>query len=852
MSSSRKLSFHIFAMLLMAGTVFAIYCNSWHVPFVFDDSHNIAANAFIRLDELSWSGLYDAAFKSPSPSRAVAYISFALNYWLGQDDVTGYHIVNICIHLINGILVYRLLLVLLALDSAAGTERSEGRRQTIALLAAMIFVAHPIQTQAVTYVVQRMTSLSVMFYLTALLLYLAGRVRLEQRRHWRWWIAAFFTWCLALGCKQIAVTLPLILGLCEWLLFRQCQDRGTSAPTSSWMRPAWPVLAGVLALVLIPVAVTVSLDSFETTWFETVFGGYEGRMFTPLGRVVCQCRVVVFYLSLFLFPHPWRLNLIHDIDPTHGFPVINSLPVFSSLYGMLLLLGLLGCGVLFVKRRPLAAFCIFWFFVQMLLESTVLPLEMIFEHRLYLPSVGLALLAGLAIDSISGRGRMGAIVIGSAVVLFLGVGSWTRNRDWQDAVTVWTDVISKSPREPRGWNNRGKAFVELEEYERADADYAMALRYSKWFPEVINNRGNLWVERGNQRLAIEALSKVIDLQPGVPIYLYNRAVAYERFGVLDVAISDYTSALDLQQDFETARFNRGVVYGKLGKLDLAIQDFSDVIKGNSEHTASYMNRGDAYLQLAQHVPDAAVKRRAAELALNDFNEVIRLEPDFPQAYYNRANAHLKLGNGKQALEDYNSAIRLDPDLILAYYNRANLYSSAGEINLAIDGFTKTLELDPDHTEALNNRGLCYMQLKKFDLAIADFNRAMQTDPDSAIPYVSRGNVYTMTGRHQLAIRDYNQAIKLNADLAQAFSNRGISRAALGEHNAAIRDFSRALRLAPNDRGNEMQCLINRAMSHFAKQEFEQAQRDVRQYQELGGKPNPQFVEQLEQALKSRN
>ena len=184
--------------IVLAGC--AIYANSLHVPFVFDDETHIVKNRFVRLERVELRGLVDAAFRSPASNRPLANISFALNHAVGRDEVSGYHIVNVAVHLINGVLVYLLAKITFGLCLAqTPTARGCDHIALMSLGSALIFVAHPLQTQSVTYVVQRMNSLAALFTLLALLLYVRGRLR-PAGRHLVWAVA-LTSWILALGCK---------------------------------------------------------------------------------------------------------------------------------------------------------------------------------------------------------------------------------------------------------------------------------------------------------------------------------------------------------------------------------------------------------------------------------------------------------------------------------------------------------------------------------------------------------------------------------------------------------------------------------------------------------------------------
>ncbi len=228
-TSAGRASFLIAVSVLIAVGVIA-YSNSFDVPFVFDDLGSIKDNSHVRVTQLDRQQLMEVARGSPSRRRPVSNISFALNYYVGGYNVWGYHLVNLCVHLICGVLVYLLGLVTFGRvpppqDHRPPERVSSSSTPWVALAAALIFISHPIQTQAVTYIVQRMACLATLFYLAALLLYIYGRTATTTGQRWSWWVGSLASWLMALGCKEIAATLPLAVLLYEWYFFQDL-DRG--------------------------------------------------------------------------------------------------------------------------------------------------------------------------------------------------------------------------------------------------------------------------------------------------------------------------------------------------------------------------------------------------------------------------------------------------------------------------------------------------------------------------------------------------------------------------------------------------------------------------------------------------
>jgi tetratricopeptide (TPR) repeat protein len=448
---------HAGALLVVCAAGIWAYAGSLDAPFALDDQYNITNNPRIRLESLDAGALRDAAFGNRL-ERPVAYLSFAANYALGGYDPFGWHLFNVGLHLLNGALVYWLAWRLLGLAhrGSRASERGEPVLWLGAALGAAVFVALPVQTQAVTYVVQRMTSLATAFTLLALLLWLEGRLRRGAART-ALWAGAPLCWILGLGSKEIAATAPaLALGI-EFFFLRDL-DR-------AWLRRQLPIGAALLLAGLMLMLVFVGPEPWR------LLHVYESRDFSLGERLLTELRVVSFYVSLLLWPAPWRLNIAHDFPISHSL-----LDPPSTLVAGLFLSGLLVLALLLARRERVVSFGILWFFANLVLESTVFPLELAFEHRIYLPSVGFALIvAELASRGFARRPRLVA-VLGCALLGGLVWGTQARNAIWSDEVTFWSDAAAKSPEFPRTHNNLGVAYMRAGRYEEAAREFRATLR----------------------------------------------------------------------------------------------------------------------------------------------------------------------------------------------------------------------------------------------------------------------------------------------------------------------------------------------------------------------------------------
>ncbi len=560
------------AMLSIAVLCLAAYSNSLSGPFVFDDIPNIQDNLSLHWTSLSGSGVQRAVRESHLPSRPIANLSFALNYYFGQHNVWGYHAVNVGIHLLTALLVYWLTLATLKRVPARGDR---GLRPSVAhwvaLTAALIFVSHPIQTQAVTYIVQRMTSLCALFYLAALLLYIYGRTAEAPRRRGTLWAGGFVCWILALGSKQIAVTLPLTVLLYEWYFFQDL--------SASWVKKN--AKFGLLVLVLLGLVAWAYLGSEP---LDRLLAGYAQRDFTLGQRLLTQLRVVMFYLSLLVFPDPSRLNLTHHIVTSESL-----LEPITTLLSMAGIFGLLGLAIYLAPRHRIISFCLLWFFLHLVIESSAIALEMVFEHRLYLPMFGFSLLVAWLLYTLAGRKSWWPVAVAGVVCLLLAVGTYQRNRVWRDAVTLWSDAVSKSPQHVRAHNNWGFAVAGLGRHQEAVGHYQQALRIKPDFLEAHYNWGNALAGLGRSQEAFGHYQQALRIKPDLAEAHNNWGFALAELGLPQEAIGHYQQALRIKPDYPEVHNNWGSALAIQRRLPEAAEQYRRELRLKPDFSAARDN-----------------------------------------------------------------------------------------------------------------------------------------------------------------------------------------------------------------------------------------------------------------------
>ena len=669
-------------LLAVLGSI--IYSNSFSVPFQFDDTPNIVENDRIKgLDHfLGFSG-----------SRAVGYLSFALNYQFGGLRVKGYHLINLLIHIINGCLVYGLVILLFRAvnppKSGMINEPSlDSQKHWIALATAVLFIVHPIQTQAVTYIVQRFASLVALFYLVAVYSYLKYRLTppVEANR-WLWYGAALIATILAMKTKENSFTIPFSILLLEMVFFRPLAKR-------QWMA----LIPFMLTLFIIPLS------------HQDVLGEGEAGFARPSNDIsrsdylLTQFRVIVTYIRLLFIPV--RQNLDYD------YPISHSLFQPSVLLSFLFLLLVFLFAVYLVlggsqlsgrkqgehKVRPyrlLAGFGILWFFLTLSIESSIFPIDdVIFEHRLYLPSIGffLSVVAGLAhlLQSINPGAGMMRLTGGlfSAVVIFLAIAAYQRNTVWKDAFTLWSDVVSKAPNNVRAHYNLGSAFSYRGSLEEAIEEYKKALVLKEDYPRANFHLGNSYQKLGRKQEAIQAYRLELQIQPKFAMAHNNLANVLADQKQYEESLKEYKVAILFKPGYDKAHANMATVLMELGRVEEAIDQYRTAIRLNPDSQSAHYNLGLAY-QGQERIADA----------IREYEAVIRLMPNHASAHNNLGSIYSKQGNPAKARNYFESAIRLNPNHAEGYYNLGVIQQKMGEVSQARKSFRKALQIKPGLTIA---------------------------------------------------------------------------------------------------------------------------------------------------------
>jgi Flp pilus assembly protein TadD len=615
------------ALLLLA--VVLVYSNSLGGSFHFDDVFIFQNHAITHGDVFAdWSG-----------TRYIPELSFMLNFVLGGRDPYGYHLMNLILHGMTVVLVY--VFARLLMSRATQNDR---HKDWLPFAVALLFAVHPIQTQAVDYVSQRIAILAALFYLAAIILFIPARTS-HRGLKWVAWSGALLMGLLAMKCKENSFTLPFAILLTEWFI----------APRARW-HERWPALAFLLLLPVIPFS---HLDIMQDP------GTALTRQTVDISRwtyLLTESRVVVTYLRLMFLPYGQNLD--------YDYPLVQGLDPWTCCAIALHLVLMAAAAVILWKRlrfHPLltvAAYGVLWFYLTLSVESSIVPIrDVIFEHRLYLPSVGL-IIAALSLGTwglgkLPGFGLQRGIALLLTAILAVSLGGLTyaRNRVWHDEISLWSDVVQRSPDKARGHSNLAIAYQQagekgpaLKEFETAyaeapdDAEYALNLagiyetagRYSSALgvlkraavatpdnPAVHHLLGGLYLRFNAVPQAEQEFQRAVALKPDDAGFHDDLGTAYERAGDYAAAIREYQASTGLDADNSLAWGNLGAAEQESGQMDAALRAYGRSLALDADNTRALYDYGIAELQT----------RHPAE-ACKAFGRIVQLQPaDAWSAYY---------------------------------------------------------------------------------------------------------------------------------------------------------------------------------------------------------------------------
>jgi tetratricopeptide (TPR) repeat protein len=540
---------HVIALLVLTLAVFLAYSNSLKSPWVMDD--------FLARETVEVSD-----FQSLLGFRKITYLTFLLNTMVLPLNPASLRFVNILIHILNVFLVYVLAYktVLLWFRETEPKTNIHFPAFSVAFLSSSVFALHPMNINAVAYIIQRSASLATLFVLLSLLAYIRARQSTGNVQAFLFYGVSGIFIAIGIFSKENAVmAVPLII-LYDLVFLSKLNTKellkklsiitGISFVIFVFVSYAWNLHTVIIELVgfflqpneLLPLRGWMAVD---VSW-------------TPLQHILTEFRVLSRYLFLLILPLPHFL--VFDLL---GFPVSTGITIpITTLFSTIFVSGLILFSLVTLKRFPLFSFGMLWYFIAISLESFfALGSDLYFEHRNYLPLSGMVF--------------------------------W-RNFVWEDSIILWKDTLKKNQFNYRAHYNIGNAYLREGSRDKAIEHYKRVIDLSSNFADAYVNLGVAYTSRGSMREVMELFQTAIDIKPDHPEAHYNLGKAYQLEGFLDKSIKHYKIAIDIKPKYPEAHINLGAAYHSQGLMDQAIQHYRIAIELNPDSRDAHFNLGKAY------------------------------------------------------------------------------------------------------------------------------------------------------------------------------------------------------------------------------------------------------------------
>ncbi len=784
--------------LLVAAT-FVAYLPVWRAGFIWDDDTFLLGNPLIQRADGLWRLWFTTASQDYFPLTSTT-LWFEWRLW-GPNPL-GYHLVNVLLHALSAVLLWRVL---------------KGLKIPGGALAAAIFAVHPVNVESVAWITERKNTLCMFFYLLSVLLYLrsCGMGRLEppgveasdlEATAGRSTLASSLFYWLALGAFALALLsktagapLPLVLlGLAWW----RC---GRIKLGDVWRSLPFFVLAAGMGLI--------------SLWFQyhRAIGAsmLDVRNDGFWSRLAGAGWAVWFYLYKALLP--LHLSFVYprwQIDPSRA---------LAYVPGVLLVACFVICWC-YRRRWGKALLCGLGYFVLLLLPVLgflniyFMRYSLVSDHWQYFAIIGpIALVAaGIALALAHTKTSVPYAIFSGAFVVALGALTWRQAGSYRNLETLWTATLAQNPRASIAHNNLGNLLLQRGQVKEAIAHFQQALAIQPnasdvhcnlgsallvqgraaeavaHFKEALRiqptsaqahiNLGNVLLQQGQVNEALAHFQKAVELQPGQASAFYSLGSALLQAGRTEEAVAQFQRALELQPNLASAHMNLGNALLSKRQLNEAIIQFRQAAELEPGLATAHHNLGNALLQAGQ-----------VDEAITQFRAALAIQPDFAGAHNGLANALLGKGQADEAITEFQKALRLQPDFAEAHLNLANLLLQSDRVDEAIPHFRKALQLQPNLVDAHNNLANALLRKGQVDEAITHYERALSLEPNLAEAHNNLANALLQKGRPAEAVTHYRAAIAARPDNPYLLNN--LAWVLATSPQASVRNGARAVELA---------------------------------------------------------
>lgn len=665
-----NLTYAVLACVLIIVAGLVAYHSSFNGPFIFDDIDSIVDNPTIRQ---LWS--FGSVFNPPSggvtvEGRPLLNLSLAFNYALGGVDVRGYHMANLGIHVIAGLLLFG---VFYKLFEQAKLKASG----VLAFCISIIWTVHPIQTESVTYIIQRAESLMGLFYILSIYTFLCYR---ENRP--KWGFVSVLVCYLGMATKEDMFSAPLIILLIDGVLISKSFKEALKERLLYYLGifSSWALL-GYLIYSTHGRGGTVGFDSGLPVWMYWV----------------TQFPAIIHYIQLTIWPNP----LVFDYAFNRYWiwhPWLTT-PFALCVFGLLAV-----SAIWAVKRRPVGILGLFFF--VLLAPTSVIPgnRQAMAEHRMYLPLAAVIAAVILLIYNLlikinykkkSSNSelliKLGLFLATLLVVTLLCYTTVQRNKDYQSSIALWSKTVAAVPDNPFAHNSLGSAYFDSHNFNAAEREFNAAVNLNDHYAQAYSNLAVLYATEGRKEDFAKSIRRALELNPTEYKPRYYFALGLELLGFPEQACEQYKKTLEYKPYFADAHNRLGLCYSALGRNEEAITEYKMALAQRPIYPEVENNLGNSLSDLNKY-----------DEAILAYKSALVERPNYLDAINNIGITYAQMHDYTKSAEAFKKAVSIAPNSPYVHNNYANILKKLGKVADAKLEYEEALRIDPGYAEARGN------------------------------------------------------------------------------------------------------------------------------------------------------